>query len=131
VFGGRAARAEDDGSSPPRSSDDAQQASSPGALPLADVREAADLILGVRRVAAELRALLERLSLSETADGDAVATFVAWLVASSALRREESRGGHYREDFPDQRPEWRFRQAVDASGWWPLRVPNDAAVDPV
>jgi L-aspartate oxidase len=131
VFGGRAARAEDDGPSPRRSSDDTQQASSPGGLPLADVREAADRILGVRRVAVELRALLERLRVSETADGNAVATFVAWLVASSALRREESRGGHYREDFPDQRPEWRFRQAVDASGWWSLLVPNDAAVGPV
>ncbi|MBM6619731.1 L-aspartate oxidase [Bacillus suaedaesalsae] len=29
-----------------------------------------------------------------------------WLIASSALRREESRGGHYREDIPIQKKEW-------------------------
>jgi L-aspartate oxidase len=33
---------------------------------------------------------------------------LATLVASAALWREESRGGHYRTDFPDQRDDWRF-----------------------
>jgi len=32
---------------------------------------------------------------------------VASLVASAALWREESRGGHFRTDFPDQHDEWR------------------------
>jgi L-aspartate oxidase len=33
---------------------------------------------------------------------------LATLVATAALWREESRGGHYRTDFPDQREDWRF-----------------------
>ncbi|MBM7660673.1 L-aspartate oxidase [Bacillus mesophilus] len=33
----------------------------------------------------------------------------AWLIASSALHREESRGGHYRADFPDVNKVWDHR----------------------
>jgi L-aspartate oxidase len=33
---------------------------------------------------------------------DANLRLVSWLVARAALRREESRGGHFREDFPDR-----------------------------
>lgn len=33
----------------------------------------------------------------------------AKLVAVSALRREESRGGHFRTDFPEKRKEWQHR----------------------
>ena len=33
----------------------------------------------------------------------------AKLVAVSALRRAESRGGHFRTDFPEKRPEWQHR----------------------
>ncbi|RYM06636.1 L-aspartate oxidase [Sporolactobacillus sp. THM7-7] len=32
---------------------------------------------------------------------------VAWLIASSALERTESRGGHTRIDFPEETDEWR------------------------
>ncbi len=35
---------------------------------------------------------------------------VGWVMAEAALRREESRGAHYRLDFPEPRREWRRRQ---------------------
>jgi L-aspartate oxidase len=35
----------------------------------------------------------------------------AWLIASSALKREESRGGHFRSDFSETKQEWN-RQVI-------------------
>ncbi len=60
----------------------------------------------------------ERARLRSTqSDGDAWRHFnlltVARLIARAALRREESRGGHYRADFPDRNDrDWKFH-AVD------------------
>lgn len=37
---------------------------------------------------------------------------VGYLITRSALYREESRGSHFRSDFPETRPEWRRRIVV-------------------
>ena len=39
---------------------------------------------------------------------------VARLVASAALERRESRGGHFRTDFPEPRPDFARRIAVSS-----------------
>ena len=41
---------------------------------------------------------------------------VAQLIARCALAREESRGGHYRLDFPEARPEFRKHSIIERDG---------------
>jgi L-aspartate oxidase len=126
VFGRRAALAEDVPG--PRIDPTEPLSREPPYIGLAidEVRAVADLHLGVVRSATGLRtveaALVAPLPASRVIEPDRPATLVAWLLAEAALRREESRGGHYRSDFPETRPEWRLRQAVSPSGWAPLAV---------
>jgi L-aspartate oxidase len=125
VFGRRAAVA--DGGAPSLAAPaDATPTDPPPAeaLPLTAVRDLADRYLGVRRNGPELRTVSERLGSGRGA-GDRAATLVAWFVAGAALEREESRGGHFRVDFPSPRPEWRVRQAVDRHGRWTIDVPAE------
>jgi L-aspartate oxidase len=34
-------------------------------------------------------------------------------MAFCALQREESRGGHFRSDFPEERKEWKHRTFIE------------------
>lgn len=72
---------------------------------LAELRQTMTDDVGVVRSRRSLtRALLKLVDLSDLAGADielANMLLTARLVAASALRREESRGGHFRTDFPE------------------------------
>jgi L-aspartate oxidase len=62
---------------------------------------------GLRRAVIELAEIEERLPTGATEELNLVQT--ARLIVESALRRKESRGGHYRSDFPRAKSTWRGR----------------------
>lgn len=63
---------------------------------------------GLRRALAQLTAIGERLAPGATEERNLHTT--ATLVAEAALLRKESRGGHFRSDFPKTRRKWRDRK---------------------
>lgn len=122
VFGRRAALAED-GVAELDGPHEALEEGVPGqGLPLEEIRALTDASLGVIRDGSDLEATAGKLAGSDNPDGHPGASLMAWLVARCALRREESRGGHFRSDFPEPRPEWRLRQTVSVKGWARLPV---------
>jgi L-aspartate oxidase len=123
VFGRRSAIA-DEAPAPVAGPVDDLAAEPVGAMGLSRIRDRADRFLSVRRDGPELQALLAELAAATDPGGGRAATLVAWLMAGAADRRRESRGGHYRVDFPAQDPDWRVRQAVDRRGWWRLASPE-------
>jgi L-aspartate oxidase len=59
---------------------------------------------GLRRCLARLDEIAARLSPGATEERNMVET--ARLIAEAALLRRESRGGHYRSDFPRAKRDW-------------------------
>jgi L-aspartate oxidase len=45
---------------------------------------------------------------------------IAYLILKSAAFRTESRGGHYRSDFPETDPNWQVHTVVQGEEWWKL-----------
>lgn len=83
--------------------------------------------------AAELDVLLDRTDAQPRAEAWEATNLqqVATVLADVAARREETRGSHWREDFPADDAHWRVRQIaqVTAGGLHITRSPVSAAVD--
>jgi L-aspartate oxidase len=62
---------------------------------------------GLRAARAELETIERRLPVGATEEENLVQT--ARLIVEGALRRKESRGGHYRADYPRAIGSWRKR----------------------
>ena len=80
-----------------------------------EIRALMWLHAGIDRTARGLRACLKGLSaiegrLSEGATEERNLLTTAYLIAEASLLRKESRGGHYRSDFPTRRRDWKGRQ---------------------
>lgn len=83
---------------------------------VAQLREAMSRHVGVIRTAEGLRAALRTIAALEKAHGGspefANMCATATLIAAAALRREESRGAHFRADFPQSDPLMAERQCL-------------------
>ncbi len=82
------------------------------------IRGLLDETLGVVRDKAGLAKAIDRLEpLAFSDDAAADPALVALFIATAALQREESRGGHWRSDFPQHSSRWAHRrvQRLDPS----------------
>ena len=69
---------------------------------------------GLSAAATQLDAWLANLTGRAAAEPELTSlTLVSRLLVEAARRREESRGGHYRADFPQPDPTWQKRIIVE------------------
>jgi L-aspartate oxidase len=121
VFGARAARAMlSQSSAAPQglASVHPEPAAAPGAeiLALADIQTLAWRHCGIIREAAGLAAACRRLETSAPAPEVRNLHSVAALIARCALERKESRGAHFRADYPEKRPRPALHSIVKREG---------------
>jgi L-aspartate oxidase len=122
VFGARAGAAMRESMSESRHAGEIPQPELHPNISEAEVREIAWEYCGIARDAAGLAEACQRLE-STTHQRVPRASrenyelrnlhAVALLIARCALAREESRGGHYRTDFPETRPEFQKHSQID------------------
>jgi L-aspartate oxidase len=109
VFGARAGRAAALAADPGTAPFPAEPAPMLPDAALQQLRRAMSRDAGVVRDAAGLKRLLAEIEALEAAHGRALPLIAARLVARGALARRESRGGHFRADFPGLAPPARSR----------------------
>ena len=94
--------------------------------PLLELRKAMSAEAGVVRNAEGLTHLLAHIDRLEAVHGSALPLVVSRLIAEAALARRESRGGHYRFDYPQTSAEARHTRIMQpeaestlprAAGW--------------
>ena len=89
---------------------------------MAELRTAMTAHAGVVRDAAGLSGLIALIGRLESQHGPAAVLLAARLIAQAALDRHESRGGHYRSDYP---------QTDGAAVHTRVRIPHPAALEAV
>jgi L-aspartate oxidase len=130
VFGARTGRAIRDEAGPRRCDGNAAGAVIP-AIDERAVRALAWEDLGIVRSRQSISAALEKLSAANeravSAEGAGRAEYelrnmaaVADLIGRCALERRESRGGHYRSDFPEKSPEFQRHSVISKNGGYRL-----------
>ena len=100
VFGRRAGAAARDAAGADTRAEDAQPLPALAHEDLQRLRASMSRHAGVVRERGGLNALLNEIEAMSARTGPAAPLIAARLVAASALARHESRGGHYRSDFP-------------------------------
>lgn len=102
------------------------------AAAVARLRDIMTTHVGVVRSAKSLRAALRGLkALDDTAHGDTVLAnmiLTARLITAAALQRKESRGGHYRSDFPDADPALAERTFMTIADLIRIEAPRRSAL---